>query len=376
VLKWARESSLLKVDEAARIAHVSQERLEAAESGGGMITFRQVQRLAHACNIPLRTLFLDAPPAEEATPLDFRSAEDQETPATFHFVRVLRTARERRDVATMLYASSTRVVPTFPSFNSDSELAEILSRVACVDYWPALLRDAKYQRSSARPLSITKEFVERSFPVLVFESPKKLGTVRGCSLFGEPLSVVILTTKESPNTRRFTLIHELAHLFMRQSGICAPLSTSKTNQTERRCNRIAGEALIPRKLLTEVVRKLPRDMSNDKRVDSLANRFQVSKSAVVVALHEVSLLTSHDAHMLLQTYNRFWAEQQERGSSGGPHPYLSVVQHRGPTFTSLVLQAVDRNTMSVTRASELLGVAPSYSNIESLRDKMFEAYGS
>jgi Zn-dependent peptidase ImmA (M78 family) len=376
VLKWARESSLLDVEEAAKLAHITNpEKLRQAEAGDAYISFRQLQSFAHACRLPLRIFYLADPPAEESAPVDFRSTKDRESPTTFDFIRTLRVARERRDVASTLYSDAGRAVTRFPAVGSDKELATIISRVVCTTMWPLEPRTAKYAKGSAKPLSITKEFVENAFPVLVFEVSKDLGTLRGCSLFDEPLSIIILSSKESPNTRRFTLAHELAHLFMRQSGICAPLSVSGTTEIERRCNRIAGEALLPAHVLVQSLRDKPA-ASTDQQVESLANKFQLSHSAVTVRLYEADMLSGEETNARLQRYHRIWRERQEKtDAKGGPHPYLSAVQHRGPTFTSLVLSAIDRDAISITRAGELLGVAPSYEKIEALREKMFEAYG-
>jgi Zn-dependent peptidase ImmA (M78 family) len=374
VLKWARESSRLDVESAAKLAHIKNpEKLRMAEAGTATISFRQVQKLAHACRLPLRMFYLDDPPEEEHAPLDFRSAQDRKSPTTFDFIRALRIVRERRDVAARLY-SEAGAIPRFPPFTSDSELAAIVSRAVCTAMWPADVRNMRYPKGSAKPLSTTKNQVESAFPVLVFEVSRDLGTLRGCSLYSEPLSVIILTSKESPNTRRFTLAHELVHLFLRQSGICAPLSTSHVPDIERRCNRIAGEALLPQHALTRVLREHPTT-SVDDRIELLSARFQLSSSAVTVRLHEAGELSTDDTSARLKRYHRLWLSAQEGRARGGPHPYLSAVQHRGPTFTSLVLGALDRDTMSISRASELLGIAPSFDNIETVRDKMFEAYG-
>ena len=64
VLKWARESAGLSLEDAAKRIPVPVAKLTAAESGSGQLTFSQLKSASHVYKRPLAVFFLDAPPAQ------------------------------------------------------------------------------------------------------------------------------------------------------------------------------------------------------------------------------------------------------------------------------------------------------------------------
>ncbi|MEW6366077.1 MAG: ImmA/IrrE family metallo-endopeptidase, partial [Acidobacteriota bacterium] len=59
--------------------------------------------------------------------------------------------------------------------------------------------------------------------VLVFQFPGvPVGEVRGTTLFAHPLPVIGVNSREIASSRPFTLLYELAHLMLAQSGVERP----------------------------------------------------------------------------------------------------------------------------------------------------------
>ena len=84
--------------------------------------------------------------------------------------------------------------------------------------------------------------------IVVFQMTVSEEEARGFSIYAENLPAVVVNVKDAPNGRLFTMLHELAHLALRQAGIC-DLREDQTGQVphyvEVFCNYVAGAALIP-----------------------------------------------------------------------------------------------------------------------------------
>ncbi len=101
--------------------------------------------------------------------------------------------------------------------------------------------------------------------------------------------MIILNTAYNQAARIYTLFHELAHVVSGTASACGhslAAPNSKADQTERWCERVAAEALLP----WENVRKHLSSkgemgtVENFSAVISVARKFHVSLSAVVLRL--------------------------------------------------------------------------------------------
>ena len=72
VLKWARASARISVEDAAAKAAVTSEKIEQWENGTDQPTIRQTELLAKAYKRPLAVFFLPSPPHDFQTLQDFR----------------------------------------------------------------------------------------------------------------------------------------------------------------------------------------------------------------------------------------------------------------------------------------------------------------
>jgi Zn-dependent peptidase ImmA (M78 family) len=377
LLKWARESTFLSIDEAAKAAHTTPERFLLAEQGDGFITFRQLAEFAYACRLPMESFYLSEPPYEEPLPSDFRAADYGRGAFTAGLVRILRVARERRDTAAELFEDLHLERRRFPTVKNDAAIVHILRPLMCVADWNLPTQEKRGVEQGAKALSLTKDLVENAFPVLVFEFIIDPAVLRGCSLFSESLSIIVLSTRDNPNARRFTLAHELAHLLMRQSGLCYPIRGHISDATERRCNAVAGESLLPAQYLHKELEQ-KNHIQVDSLIKHLSARYCLSQSATAIRLNQVGFLGANDLQTRLDLYKAMYQKQRETQaeSENGPKYHLLQVQRLGPTFTSAVLSSIENDSMSLTQGAHLLQIGPSYENVVKVRENLVNVYGS
>src|ERR1700738_295853 len=122
MLRWARETAGLSLEQAARSEQTSQKKIEAWESGDKRPSMSQLRRMAVAYKRLLSDFYLPAPPAENPLPHDFRRLPGE---GLFQYSRALRyqlrQAQQRRALALDLTAELEIEQPELPLFTTASD---------------------------------------------------------------------------------------------------------------------------------------------------------------------------------------------------------------------------------------------------------------
>jgi len=153
-------------------------------------------------------------------------------------------------------------------------------------------------------------------------------------------------------------MHELAHLWLGESGISdfsiAHSSDADQNRTERKCNAVAAEVLVPATLLREHWNRLNPIADN---AGNLSTYFRVSKVVVARRAYDLKLIS-------WETYDAFYQEEvnqwrKKREDDDGGNPYYTLPVRNGKRFTSAVLRSALEYTLLLRDAGKLLGLSPS-----------------
>ena len=298
MLKWARESLNLPINEAARKIGVKVSKLSAWESGGSSPTVGQLRKAAAVYKRPLAVFFLSEPPRDFDALRDFRRLPAQShaepTPA---LNLEIRRAHIRRDtaleLATGLGIDLPRIRARQQSLQDSNRLAQEARQILGVS-----LEQQCAWRDRYEALHGWLGALENA-GVLVFQtSSVSLDEMRGFSISAEPLPVIVANAKDSPRGRIFTLIHEFAHLLINRGGLCDLHTTARVRtqeeETEIFCNQVAASFLLPEEAFLHepiVVHKARRAAWEDSEIRQLAEKYSVSQEAVLRRLLTLGRIT-------------------------------------------------------------------------------------
>jgi Zn-dependent peptidase ImmA (M78 family) len=139
----------------------------------------------------------------------------------------------------------------------------------------------------------------------------------------------------------FTLAHELAHLWLGESGISdSQVARLPKGQVERWCNQIAAELLVP---LTLVRAEYDRRRPVAEEISRLARRFKVSTLVILRRIHDAGGLTEK---AFWKAYNAERSRLQARAASGGGDFYRTVSARVGKRFArALVASTLEGQTL-------------------------------
>jgi len=349
------------MDEAAQRLGVKATKLASVEAADDVLTFSQLKRASSAFKRPLALFFLNEPPANPVVPHDFRmrlGVAHRPYSAQLNFA--IRRARLLRDDALNLAKEISEPVPTFQHVASLEETPEQVASRIRNTIGISLKQQNEWQRTD-RALRAWKTAVEK-LSVLVLEVSRiPTDEMRGLSLPNDTLPVIVLNGGDSLAGRVFTLLHEFTHLLLRQGGVCDLVdveAVSSESRLEAFCNAVAGATLVPADALLSIVgRGSPQEWSLDQ-LKELALHFSVSREVVLRRLLIIERTTAAYYNRLREQLRAEYVEMVAAGrkASGGPAPAVMTIRNLGRPFVRLVLDAYAQDRITLSTASDYLGV--------------------
>lgn len=347
LVRWARESAGLSLEDAAKKAKVEPAIFAEWERTRAYRTPRQLEALADAFKRPVASFFLPGPPREPDLPADFRIAPTQK-PGAFSFETRLAIRRARRlqrifrELAAELGEREQLRRLDISRSDSPEEAAAKARRTLGIE----IAEQAKW-RKLAVALRAWRARIE-SLGVVVFQFPMPPDEASGFSLSdGSP--VIVLNKKDSEARRIFTLAHEWAHLLLGEPGLCNVEEgrASRDESVEVYCNAFAAALIVP---LAEFQKSPPTvafregTSSLGESVVEAAALFAVSREVILRRFLTARAISRDTYQRTVDTWKR---ARRPTKRSGGPVPRHTIcVNELGNRFISRVLAARERGLVT------------------------------
>ncbi len=194
----------------------------------------------------------------------------------------------------------------------------------------------------------------------IFVYARKLGPTQNCRGFSlldaRDLPTIVINGDESDyGPRSFTLMHEYAHILLRETGIS---DENRRDKTEVFCNRFAAHFLMPpTDFLGAAKLARPADgVWREVDVERLANLFKVSKAAAAIHMETLGLASEG----FYQGLRAEWAKRRKQPTSGIAKHHEKLVNRYGTRQVTLVLKALDQGKINAVDAYELIETKPKY----------------
>jgi Zn-dependent peptidase ImmA (M78 family) len=382
LLIWAREQQGISVDFAVAKGFP---KLSLWEAGAELPTMPQLRDLAHLYRRPSALFFMSAAPRPERARRDYRRHQASGSGALSPEARTeIRVCESRRDKA--LELATLLGEPTLFGLEAIRQGADI--EAAAARLRTALGIDETRLSALKKDKDALDYWISRieAQNVLVFRSItlSSFGTsykeIRGSSEYYEDYPWVLLNSQESERAQLFTLGHELAHLLLRETGIC---DLDEEEGGDRRsiesfCNYFSAALLMPRSEIEPLVGVLSTNKMDKTTLEGIvyevSKAFHVSNEAAARRLLSLGYaersfyLAVREEQIETLDLERKEAKEKEKGG-GGQFYHRRIMAWNGRTLCGLALGAYHADRISLTEAAETLRTKTEH--LESIERELY-----
>lgn len=366
LLRWARE----RVGRSVKDLSGRFKKLADWERGEVQPTRRQLEEFARATYVPLGYFFLPEPPEERIPIPDLRTMDNRKITRPSPDLLDTIHAMQRRQAWLREELIECEADPL--DFVGSARLAddaegvgrEMRRIVGLDDDWAKAVRTWREAvgelRRAIEELGVTGVINgvvgNNTHRKLVVEE------FRGFALSDEYAPLVFVNGADAKSAQMFTLVHELAHIWLGESALTdIGLAARPSQDIETWCDRAAAEFLVPAQALRENWRDIRYEAAP---FEILARQFKVSP---IVAGRRAMDLRLVGRNTFFTFYEQYIArERRKRSASGGGDFYINQNTRVGERFAVQVMLAAKGGRLSFKEAYDLTG----------LRGGAFQEYAS
>ena len=357
ILSWSRQRAGLSEAQVAKGLTVKLERVKAWEGGESLPSFTQAQKWAAVVHIPFGFLFLKTPPQERLPLPDLRTVGGvfPDKPSLNLLDTVRDVLRKQDWYLEYLQDHERSPLPFVGSFDSRSPIEDVVTdirrvlgvtddfaRMTYEDYFKALVSGAEEAGILVMRSGVALGNTHRKLDVSEF---------RGFAISNALAPVVFINSADAPTARLFTLMHELAHIWIGSTGV-SDGSSHSARQEEAFCNSVAGEFLAPELFFRT---QWDSNVHWEQNLAPLAGRFRVSTLVIARRARDLSYISSDQYGAY---YRRILQEYRDKGGNGGDY-YRTAAIRNSTRLSKAVLAEAQSGRILLRDAGKLLGVQPA-----------------
>lgn len=361
VLKWARESAKIPLEEAASKVSKTAQQLAAWEDGSEFPTIKQAEKLAKAYRRPFALFFLPDIPNDFQPLQDFRKSDSKELSTASVFI--IREIQQKQNwLSEVIEESGEAKLPFIGKYSLGSNAKTVANDI---------LQTLEIKEDFNGEASPIKHWVDKIESKGIYVSRTSFvhsrllldkNELQGFAIADPYAPFVFINSQDWDAPKLFTLVHELAHLWIAETGISndIDLESKNNNPVERFCNEIAANVLMPENYMISMDKDV---FSSSKTLYKKARQIGVSSYALLVRSLRLNLVSVSKYNALKNEVNKdfeeFLKKEEEKKlkakeKDGGPNPYLLRVNKNSRSFTQFVLDAFRGGVIEPTQASFLL----------------------
>ena len=338
------------------------EYLTSWESGDKQPTFAQIQKVSKATKIPLGFFFLTTPPEEDISFVEYRTVKSTEIEKPSRdLIDVMHDMRQIQDwLHNHLISkgeSPFNYVGMLDKNDCNINLAQKLRELLRLDIdW---FKDSASSNSSFK---ILRNAIS-SIGTIVMQSgivgnntrrPLSVKEFRAFTLIDNYAPLIFINASDSINGKVFSLLHEFAHICIGENSLSNDLlnDNKRVSETERICNAIASEILVPNEIFQKKWQLLlSNEVQDDELIFKLSKYFKCSKIVIARRAYENNYITTdlYDkiALSVMQEYD------DKKTTKGGGNHYNTLKSRIDSRFLNILKSSIAEGKTLYTDAFRL-----------------------
>lgn len=315
-------------------------------------TFNQIEDASKATGIPLGYFFLETPPKEDLSLVEYRTVDSVEliTPSrelvdTMHNMELVQNWVH--DQLVVEGASKLFFIGILAEEKSTTRAATGVREILNLNI------DWFKQSAGARDSFARLRKAMNDIGVIVMTSgivenntrrPLDINEFRAFAMNDDVAPLIFVNGNDSENAKLFSLLHEFVHLCIGQSSLFNERYSlgQRVSQRETICNAVAAEILVPQDLFVKAWRSEVENSNAERAIETLAKDFKCGMTVIARRALDSGFIEQQTykrvAELAIQLYNDQKKRQKESG--GGGDYYKTAINRIDPRFLKMLMGSV------------------------------------
>lgn len=367
MLKWARERTPIKIDEIPiRVKEFTSEQIESWEKGIEYPSINQAKKLCNLYDIPFAALYLTKlPNVEDTTYIDRRTYRDNlDEEISYELWKEINRLKSCRECAIELL-NLDEYKNIFKEINPDFSTNDISMKIR--EIFSIEIPFKNKTAYSNKAFNYFRNKIESKGVMVLQIENISIKEIRGISLNYEILPIIAVNKNDSDRAKVFTLFHEMAHLVRRTSNLCLIDFNEREDEEEKICNNLAANILIPEITLDSIIKG--KDLSDDRIITNLSDRYAVSKFVIIKRLYDLNkidfVLYKSKYEKYLDIFNEIKEIRKKQGQKIIVTQDKKLISSSGKLYPKIILDAYYEGKISFGEVCNTLNINSRYiDNIE------------
>lgn len=305
--------------------------------------------------LPFGYLMLNEPPQEPLPIPFFRSRAGGKQQVSIHVLDAIRLLEQRQDwLRDRLLELGEEPLPFVGRFRKSLDVKAIVRDIRTVldlpENWAASLPTWEKAQDHLVAAMEDKGIIVSFNSIVGNNIHRKIAVeeCRGFVLVDEMAPFLFVNNGDAKAAQMFTLLHELAHIWIGKSaGFDLDQMSPSSDPLERLCDQVAAEFLVPTTSFLE-------QWQQSAELKRLSRHFKVSEIVIARRALDSGLWTKE---AFLQFYHEYRSrEYTKKESSSGGNFYATARKRISPGFAARVHTAVEDGSLLYRDAYRLTGL--------------------
>lgn len=318
-----------------------------APSDSALPTIKQAKKLASCLHIPFAGLYMnstDIPLKKIPNVRNMRTmlgtSSSDDSALNVAMIDVLLERDFLLNANDELRLTTKTFLPVVPEGNDPRIWANAIREQFSISL------EQQYKCSSARQFYLyLREKIESEGVFIHCFTDVPIDTARGFAIYYEDLPIIGINDEDRPPAKSFSIIHELVHLFKRESSLCNDMNNSvATKEEEVFCNAVAGELLVPQDAISIVLSNnncsAPYSKEDLKRI---ADRFSVSREVIIRRLLDLNKISKIEYDTYVDMFRKEIDYEREKQRTDRKNGINNSIPR------NISREAIDRTSPSVSK---------------------------
>lgn len=356
IIEWSINTSGWKKIELREKLNISEKIFASWFKGQALITLNQLKELAKKTKRPLASFFLSTIPSESPTPKDYRLHPEQKGKFDKKTIFAVRKARRLqkilKELMSNLYEDRKTKLKKRELNESPIKVAEEVRELF------ELTEDKQKKfNNSYKFMRFLREKLEKN-NIFTFQISMPQEDARGFTLSDSFPNIVTINSKDSIEARIFTLMHEVGHVLLKDTGISIP-DFNNQNKVEKWCNEFSSNFLLPKNIAKKIFSENNSKLIETETLEFLSRKYKLSKNMLLYNMAKLKFITFEDYNEILNRYKKYESivktEVEKKSPTGIPQDRKRLSE-LGNKFVSLVAENTERKNITYSDALNYLSI--------------------